>query len=815
MFEKLFGKKNQPVRRQAAVRRARPQLEALEDRFVPATATARWFVTEATVVNTAGNNPVSVTLQMQVNNDGDGAFLFQSHNVNVTFDPTKVQLVDVVGVEQSQLPPGSGGPLTAFTTPSSANAAGQVNVAQVVGSPNATLQPPGYTQLFATINFTLIDDGFFGALPINIVLEGDPINAADTNINGDITLQVINPDPTADFDFDLGIDNVIVVTAPFNLPPDITIPAPQNILFGLPSLTFAGNISVSDPAPFNAALPERISLTVTNGVLDLSGTAGLTFLAGDGTADATMTFEGTLANINAALNGMAYTPNGGFFGTDNLVISVNDLGNNGAGGALTTTRTLPINTVRLFLDEIMYGPPGNPDAANLVDPGLANTPNQYIEIRSTIPNFTIPTNVALAVIDSDSGIAAGNVRNRFTLAGLTTGSNGKLVLVSGGDPDGSQTGITIPDPAYSFNPNATTLESTIIAFGDPAVTGAGNINHNGDDDLVGQIEGSGAVSFLIFEWTGTLLNLNNLPNQDVDSDNDGVLDGQGVNIQRIQDAVAIGDTGLDVAYGGGFSAIVAGGADYVGRINDSTGNAAADWVVAPTVTGDGTANPLVFTGGAGTTNGLEGRVLTSTIGAKNAYLTQVASIATNAPGATAGLRQQRSQVTSVDVVFTGTVAAAGGSALADAFTLTAPGGGLVSLTATLIGGNTVRLSFNAGTHVAALSAAIGGFQNGLVTDGVYTLAINGDLLVDAAGANVDADANGAAGGSTNRTFTRLFGDADGDGDVDNSDRQQFRKTLHGLPGALPIVVFDFDHDGDVDNNDRNAFNANDGIDLTP
>jgi len=35
---------------------------------------------------------------------------------------------------------------------------------------------------------------------------------------------------------------------------------------------------------------------------------GLTFITGDGAADADLTFEGTPADINAALNGLIFSP---------------------------------------------------------------------------------------------------------------------------------------------------------------------------------------------------------------------------------------------------------------------------------------------------------------------------------------------------------------------------------------------------------------------------------------------------------------------------------------------------------------------------
>ena len=58
-----------------------------------------------------------------------------------------------------------------------------------------------------------------------------------------------------------------------------------------------------------AASPVEVTLNVSNGVLTLAGTAGLVFTAGDGTADASMTFTGTVAAINAALDGLVVRAN--------------------------------------------------------------------------------------------------------------------------------------------------------------------------------------------------------------------------------------------------------------------------------------------------------------------------------------------------------------------------------------------------------------------------------------------------------------------------------------------------------------------------
>jgi hypothetical protein len=143
-----------------------------------------------------------------------------------------------------------------------------------------------------------------------------------------------------------GITINAVNDAPVN-----TVPGSQGTPQNTP-LTFStggGNaISVADVDAGSNSI--QVTLTATNGTLTLSGTSGLSFSfsdangtgAGDGTADATMTFRGTLTNVNAALNGMTFTPTAGFTGAAVLTITSNDLGNTGSGGPLSDTDTVSI-----------------------------------------------------------------------------------------------------------------------------------------------------------------------------------------------------------------------------------------------------------------------------------------------------------------------------------------------------------------------------------------------------------------------------------------------------------------------------------------
>ena len=90
--------------------------------------------------------------------------------------------------------------------------------------------------------------------------------------------------------------------------------------------------------------PIRITLTATQGTLTLTSTTGLTFITGDGTDDATMTFEGTQTALNACfLTGVIFTPNNGFAGLANLQIVADDQGHNGSGGPKTAIRNISIN----------------------------------------------------------------------------------------------------------------------------------------------------------------------------------------------------------------------------------------------------------------------------------------------------------------------------------------------------------------------------------------------------------------------------------------------------------------------------------------
>ena len=127
------------------------------------------------------------------------------------------------------------------------------------------------------------------------------------------------------------------------------------------TLTFStgnGNlISIADADVGGSNL--QITLTITNGTATLNGTAGLSFTTGNGTADASMVFTGTLAAINTALDGLDFDPTPGFNGAASLQIQTSDQGNTGSGGTLTDDDTIAI-TVNAVNDAPVLDNSGTP-----------------------------------------------------------------------------------------------------------------------------------------------------------------------------------------------------------------------------------------------------------------------------------------------------------------------------------------------------------------------------------------------------------------------------------------------------------------------
>ncbi|MBE9179966.1 DUF4347 domain-containing protein [Oculatella sp. LEGE 06141] len=194
---------------------------------------------------------------------------------------------------------------------------------------------------------------------INTALSG-LIYRGNLNFNGADTLTVVTSDRdnTGSGGTKTDTDIVSITVNPVNDAPVNTVPSSQsinedtNLVFN----TIGGNlISVSDLDVSEGNGQVQITLSVNNGVLSLSRTTGLTFVSGNGSNNKVMTFKGTLANLNAALDGLTYRGNLNFNGNDTLTVTTNDLGNFGSGGAKADTDTInitvnPVNDIPVITE---------------------------------------------------------------------------------------------------------------------------------------------------------------------------------------------------------------------------------------------------------------------------------------------------------------------------------------------------------------------------------------------------------------------------------------------------------------------------------
>lgn len=193
-------------------------------------------------------------------------------------------------------------------------------------------------------------------------------------------------------------------TAPVN-----TVPATQTTVEDT-TLVFSsggGNgISIADTSA--AGNPVSVTLTATSGTVSLSGLTGLTFTAGDGTSDATMTFSGTIADINNALNGLSFTPTLDFAGSAAVAITTNDLGYSGSGGPLSTSTSVTINVT-----------PVNDHVPTITSDGGAASASISVAENTTAVTTVVGTDADLPTPTLTYSIAGGADAARFGIDAST------------------------------------------------------------------------------------------------------------------------------------------------------------------------------------------------------------------------------------------------------------------------------------------------------------------------------------------------------------------------------------------------------------
>jgi hypothetical protein len=192
-------------------------------------------------------------------------------------------------------------------------------------------------------------------------------------------------DAGAGTDLDPTPNTMTINVTGVNDAPVNTVPGPQATDEDVALVFSSGNgnqISVADSDA--GANPIKITLTATNGTITLSTTAGLSFITGDGTADATMMFTGTLTAVNTALNGMSFTGTANFSGAASLQIVSDDQGNTGTGGPLTDT-----DSVNITINALNDPPSGTDNTVSTAEDTL--TRSRRLTLDSAIQTTRLRT----------------------------------------------------------------------------------------------------------------------------------------------------------------------------------------------------------------------------------------------------------------------------------------------------------------------------------------------------------------------------------------------------------------------------------------
>jgi hypothetical protein len=231
-------------------------------------------------------------------------------------------------------------------------------------------------------------------------------------------------------------------------------------------------LSVSDVDGGIVGQPESVTLSVGEGILTLAvGTSGAVLDSGNGTGS--VTFHGTIAQINALLNtnatsSVTYNDN-----TDTpsasttLTLQVNDNGNTGSGGSLTGSNTATID-ITAVNDAPVAVITTNPYAATEnVALDLKNTGMSVsdVDAQGGSETVTLSTNEGTLTLDvgtSGAIIDSGNDTNSVTFHGTIAQLNALL------NTDGTSSVSYIDN-----NDNPAATDPLVLSIDDNGHTGTG------------------------------------------------------------------------------------------------------------------------------------------------------------------------------------------------------------------------------------------------------------------------------------------------------------------------------------------------------
>ncbi|MBF0272768.1 MAG: tandem-95 repeat protein [Magnetococcales bacterium] len=254
-----------------------------------------------------------------------------------------------------------------------------------------------------------------------------------------------------------------------------------------PTITSPASVSATEDTPVSISFAVadvdsgtntiQATLAVANGTLTLNAGSGVSIVSGSD-ASAGMTLSGTVSQINTAVSNLVYQGTTDFSGQEILTLVVDDLGNTGAGGAMSATATVTFTVAAVN------------DAPVITAPASATVTE---DVAATISGF--------AITDVDVGTG--------TMQATLSATNGTLTLTSG-------SGVSVTSGADSSASMVITGTLTQLNTALGTLTYQGTANYNGSETLTLTVSdlgntGSGNAQTATASFTFTITAVNDAP----------------------------------------------------------------------------------------------------------------------------------------------------------------------------------------------------------------------------------------------------------------------------------------------------------------
>jgi RHS repeat-associated protein len=335
----------------------------------------------------------------------------------------------------------------------------------------STISPGPANESTQTVSFLVNADlpALFSAGPA-VAANGTLTYTPATNATGVATVTVRAQDNggTANGGADTSVPQTFTITiTPVNDAPHVTVPGAQAV-GDATALVFNTNrlISVSDVDAGQGTM--QLSLSAAHGAVTLSATNGLVIISG-ANSSSNLVVQGTLTSLNSALLNSFYSSLLHFSGTDTLAVAINDLGNTGAGGPLTDSRSIAIAVTPTNHPPIFTSTP------------VTNATSVPFYSNGQMLPLSAPASVDLShwtVVQYDFG-STGQGDSRWTLSQSNTVA------------------------FQAQNSDASILLSDITLFQDQ-IQGTLRATDTTDDDFIGFVFGyQDSAHYYLFDWRST------------------------------------------------------------------------------------------------------------------------------------------------------------------------------------------------------------------------------------------------------------------------------------------------------------------------